>query len=568
MEMNVMNDKKAAIKKAENNIRTAIDDYWLHTDPSDIFDNITNDFICRLAEDSVLAKWELRELFRKSPAWNEDIDAIVINGTRTHDPDYERVKWLIEKILYPVYDYSDVVKTRYLDDAMLLFTVPDIDLKEHPEVIDALEHLAPKAYAPGKKLSRIFKALCVQLGIADESSGSAFQCLFAQLADELSTRKIDYKLFVSINPAHFLTMSNPKDDYRGSCMTSCHSLNSMDYEYNNGCSGYARDNVTFIVFTVDDPDNPESLNNRKTSRQIFAYQPGNGVLLQSRMYNTSGGVYGAAKESKEYRDLIQREISALEEKPNLWKTGQYLSDTYRGCLTIGEGFGGYPDWNYSDFDAHISIRTDHAEDWKPLEVGTYGLCLQCGEEISDGLFCPDCYSVSQCECCGSSVGGSLYTVFDRYGNEIEVCEQCFDYYYSYCEICETYHPNEYIYEVDDTYVCEECRDEYFQRCIYCGEYHRVEDMVQVHDAYGGTGYICDHEVCLSHFPICEECGERYYEDEIGFVHLPGGTVRQVCGLCIDNYYCCPHCNSYVTICDDGTCPSCGVVVVERNREEK
>ena len=43
------------------------------------------------------------------------------------------------------------------------------------------------------------------------------------------------------------------------------------------------------TFTVADPADKETLNNRKTTRQVFAYKPGNGLLLQSRMYNTSGG---------------------------------------------------------------------------------------------------------------------------------------------------------------------------------------------------------------------------------------------------------------------------------------
>ncbi len=82
--------------------------------------------------------------------------------------------------------------------------------------------------------------------MADEAAGSEFQKLYAQFADELSARQIGFKLYVSINPVHFLTMSNPKADSRGCILTSCHSINSTDYQYNNGCSGYARDHVSFI----------------------------------------------------------------------------------------------------------------------------------------------------------------------------------------------------------------------------------------------------------------------------------------------------------------------------------
>lgn len=100
---------------------------------------------------------------------------------------------------------------------------------------------------------------------------------------KLSAKQIGLKLFVSVNPAHFITMSNPKRDSRGATLTSCHSFNSTEYDYNNGCTGYARDETSFIVFTVADPTDPETLNNRKTTRQVFAYRPGSGLLLQSRM---------------------------------------------------------------------------------------------------------------------------------------------------------------------------------------------------------------------------------------------------------------------------------------------
>ncbi len=191
----------------------------------------------------------------------------------------------------------------------------------------------------GKQVAEIYQELAVELNagkapyieqrerlIAEYKAAgrhSELQSALKQLADN-RRKKIDFKLYVSLNPAHFITMSNPKDDKRGDTLTSCHSFNSTSYSYNNGCSGYARDEYTFITFVAADPSNPETLNNRKTMRQIFAYKPGNGLLLQSRLYNTSGGTYGAQEDSKLYRDLVQREISDLEGAPNLWQTYGYL----------------------------------------------------------------------------------------------------------------------------------------------------------------------------------------------------------------------------------------------------
>lgn len=309
------------IAQAEKNIRQAIEDYARHTNQTEVIEDISNAFIKRLAEDSSYAKQDLRKLFSKSPVWDEKIDALVINGTRTHNPDYNRIRELATDILWEPMGFSHKDKYETFVRAINYFAYPP-EIVDKSDAIAAITELAPKAYAPGKKPSRIFKALCKEYGVVDETAGSEFQRLYAQFADELSSKKIGFKLYVSINPAHFLTMSNPKCDNRGSTLTSCHSLNSTQYEYNCGCVGYARDNVTFIVFTVSDPSEPETLNNRKTTRQIFAYKPGNGLLMQSRLYNTSGGTSGAQEESKLYRDLVQREISMLENVPNLWK--QYI----------------------------------------------------------------------------------------------------------------------------------------------------------------------------------------------------------------------------------------------------
>ncbi|MBQ7478215.1 MAG: hypothetical protein IJT01_04850 [Selenomonadaceae bacterium] len=94
-------DIQAKTRQNIRNIWQAIDDYHAHTRMTGVLDDVTQKFVHRLAEDNARAKAELRSLFRKSPVWNEELDALVINGTRTHDPDYRRVRRLAEDILYP-----------------------------------------------------------------------------------------------------------------------------------------------------------------------------------------------------------------------------------------------------------------------------------------------------------------------------------------------------------------------------------------------------------------------------------------------------------------------------------
>ena len=44
---------------------------------------------------------------RTSPVCNEELDALVINGTRTHNLDYERIRSLANDILAPVFAGCD-----------------------------------------------------------------------------------------------------------------------------------------------------------------------------------------------------------------------------------------------------------------------------------------------------------------------------------------------------------------------------------------------------------------------------------------------------------------------------
>ncbi len=553
------------IEQAEQNIRQALRDYGAHTSMTDVLDDVSNNFIHRLAVDSSYAKQGLRELFSKSPVWDGKLEALVINGTRTHDPDYNRICSLENDILYDVLRLHDERHSDILS-AMDFFSCPYLGDSERNQCIQSINKLAPKAYTPTKKPSRVFKALCVALGVADETAGSEFQRLFAQFADELNAKKIGFKLYVSINPAHFITMSNPKGDSRGQTLTSCHSFNSTEYQYNNGCSGYARDNVSFIVFTVADPGDPETFNNRKTTRQIFAYRPGSGLLLQSRMYNTSGGTYGAQADSKLYRDLVQREISTLENVPNLWKTVSSTGDK-SDWVDEGLGFGGYADWAYNNFDGHISFRTDFDEEnCETLKVGTYGLCICCGDEISEHLYCDACKNGSYiCGDCGDRCD-ELNTVYDDRGREIQVCNDCFDKHYQYCEICGRYHVNENMNYVDGKNICDSCLSEYYSQCEDCGKWCKKEDVYYVHGRNGYEVEVCDN--CIDNYTCCDECYEYYFHEHTWTLVLANGDREEVCIDCARDYETCPQCGELVEICDDGTCPQCGCVTEDEDVEKE
>lgn len=552
------NNKMTAEEKIalnERNIRQALADYKHYTYDDEVIRDVSDTFIRTVAIDNYYAKQELRELFRKSPVWDEELDAIVINGTRTHDPDYMRVHDLAYHILAPAATDENY---RTIRNAIGFFSEPDAPTEYRDYYQSALEKLAPGAYVPGKKLTRVFRDLCKALGVADETKGSAFQQYYAQFADELQSKQIPYKLFVSINPAHWITMSNPKRDSRGTTLTSCHSFNSTDYEFNNGCSGYARDKYSFICFTVDYPGNPELLNNRKTTRQIFVYKPGSGVLLQSRMYNTSGGTCGAQKESKDYRDLVQRELSDLEGATNLWNTQKYL-DQHKVFYERHNEFGGYPDWEYSDFVPMLSVRTD-ASDPKGVIIGEAGVCIKCGCYNSHGVYCEDCENDGRIECadCGDRFHEDDMTwVYNSYGSRVQVCPHCLERNYTMCEDCEEYCPSDDMTYVNGYgYVCNSCLADHYAECACCGDWCYTDDMETAVDRYGHEEQVCP-SCAHQQYATCEDCGRLVHYDDGTTVYDAEDNEYVVCPSCLDNYVKCDECGDYVKETDDdGICNRC------------
>ena len=550
--------KEEKIELTKRNIRTAIDDYWSHTRMGhSIKDAVSNSFIDRFAVDSVNAKENLRNLLRKSPQWNEELDAIVINGNSTHEPNYSRIKNLAGEILEPALSKADDNLVDDIWNAVFFFVYPNSSKKD--EYIEAIKRIDDRAYAPGKKLSRIFKAICVALGVADETPGCDFQRKFAQIADEMSTRSIGFKLYLSINPAHFLTMSNPKEDDRGPCLTSCHSFNSCEYNYNNGCIGYARDKVTMIAFTVANDNDPSTLNNRKTTRQLFMYEPDSGLILQSRMYNTSGGTIGAQEESKLYRDLVERELSACENAMNYWKVFYYADNKYFE-FPVHEDFGGYQDWIYEEYNAVVCVRKDRINDYHVYEIGVAGLCVHCGRENTDGLLCgrSDCSryanDLEECDECGYEYDSEdMYEVENSCGDTVLVCSNCYHNHYNECSECGHAYHEDNLYPVYDRYndevdVCEGCRDDYYEECEVCGEYHHVDTM---------KDGICEN--CRENMQQCERCNHYHDIDDLYTVYDSNGERMLVCEECLSEHYEeCKGCGQYHEIAEmvDGYCTSC------------
>lgn len=573
-------DKVIAIN--ERNIATAIGDYTRNTYTKGNLVHLSDAFIRRLACDATEAKTALRGIFRKHESWDEELQAVVINGDVTHDPDPVRISTLVDKVTTPYYD--KVAGTGKLADFLAAcyffsdFNCKDVSDALKKDRLEALNRIAPNAYRKGRKLSRVFRDFAKAIGVFDAEAGSQFQRLYAQLADELSGRKLPFTLYISINPAHILTASNPIDDTRGTTLISCHSLNRTDYSYGAGNIGYARDNVTFIVFTASDPKNPETLNNRKTGRQFNFHEVGNPFILHSRLYDTHGGTCGQNDIADFYRDQIQRVIAHGEGWDNLWVPCNYTNNKYGIRCDSADGFGGYADWyEFNGETIKLSVlKSAVNSSLYGFDIGAPGLCLNCGEETyGDNYLCDGCDDMTTCEHCGCHMyEDDAIAAYDTYGDRVYVCEDCLERFYYRCEECGEYHHYDDCTEVNDgVWVCQSCLEESYTQCDDCGRWCHNDYIYRAFK--DGNTWRAERAVCEDcfndHYGYCSFCCDDYHIDNLHRAFIDGEEV-DVCDVCIETNKLtqCKDCGAY---CDEaslhnGYCPDCAHEHEEKETEEK
>lgn len=519
-----------------------------------VLSDISASWIEQVAYETTRAKTALRSIFRnvkECGEWNEKTQRLCVSATTTRNPDRGRIIELFQKITAPYrLKLTTPEEVALLAQAGSFFTGFQDDISCQA----AVDTLAPGARRNGRKLSKIFNDFAKAIGVFSDVQVSrdkpehvtSYPYLFAQLADELNGRKLAFKVYLSLNPADFVTASNPYTGMRSDTCISCHSLNRSDFSYSAGNVGYARDAVTFIVFTVADDDNPETFYTRKVTRQFFMYLAGNGVLLQSKLYPNGNDVETQAL----YRDLVQRAISEGEATVNLWATHALARKTDFGLIFhAAKGFGGYADWLEQPSFGHISLsKVAREHGYRDFGIGAPGLCVFCGAETYGAWHYCEAHDDSEmCPHCGrrrhNEDDGEWVVTPD--GLEEWVCSSCLEAYYFFCEDCNRWHHESDMYRLgDDKWVCKECRDENYVQCGECGEWCYRSDATGV-DIYGSAEVVC--QSCLDEYYYqCAECGNFFREDTMNEAVAATDTNVHVCNACLDNYYRqCDRCNRYV-----------------------
>ncbi len=212
---------------------------------------------------------------------------------------------------------------------------------------------------------------------------------------------------------------------------------------------------------------------------------------------------------------------------------------------------------YGDFNGAKLLRIEsHSGSYVMpyLDIGSNVSESDCGEFFiidSCGNICAENVNGLSgdsivCQACDSTCPEDEYTYIEGYGI---ACYECS----SYCESCEEYCLSENMNSVDNghKYVCDSCLSDY-PGCDGCGERFHLDNIICTAD---GETYC---ETCIDNdHALCEDCSE-YHADTIS------ADDKQICVSCFDSgdYFKCKDCDESFS-CDDShdyhsdRCESCG-----------
>lgn len=476
------------VDSIERQVAQAMEAYF--SDKADnqfILENMHEGFPLYMANMAEEKKASLRSIFSRHPKWNDELQAVIIPGVKASIPLDE-----LEDDIFEVTDdlckmFQESIKCP-IANALTKFFVQLFS----PETMDIqLFNLVQGAFPKGgvrlgRKSSHIARGIFGDMTPINEFDAKKFEQKFAVLADLLAHKgEKEETVFISINPAHILTASNPKVGGEG-MLTSCHSLNNLDHVYSAGPSGYVNDEVTFIVFTVKDPRNVDSTYCRKTHRMMGHYV--NGRLITSRLYSSCGGVDETNALSDAFRHVAQEVIAFGLDADNIWTEEEYNHPScpdedvvYCDC-----NFGGYCDWQYPQFLPILSKLEGHVG--PTFEVGGSGTCIiTCGDN-SEYSICERYMSMKACACCGHEhVQDEMFS----YGGEY-YCPECTAREFPECPSCGGRHPHDiFIKDENGENICEGCYSDTHSECAECGVVHLNSEFYRTE-----RGQL-----------LCKECGE-------------------------------------------------------------
>ena len=518
--------------------------------------------IAEICDNAYAAKDKLREKFRKSKFWNEDLQAIVVPDFKFEtEPDYEDVKGYMARI----FDYSPQPGNSNVYN-VCRGAINNHMYKNHIYLDDSNaetleQEISGYRYPVGAKVSKFLRGVFDAMKLGEDFDG--YERYFAALSDAASPKEHKRLLVISLNVMDFLTMSE------GNSWQSCHNIRKRGC-YHGGCLSYAMDNVTAILYTLPaDTDISEGKiwNIPKINRQLFMF--GDTYVVESRLYPESAAM-AIRKAHHKFVNKFYNEVSDKRFNPVKGNDRAVTADICNKTETVGNH---YPDYHYNSYHITAMISDDYANE--KMTIGSevpdivtgkindnHGVMTIVGEDnteyqlafedaytgcrITDisyvthynGLvYCTDDCVWSECEDCYIPDHLSVRLPDDDY------CSQEYaDENYYRCDQCGEYVSKDYAIFCGDEVYCESCADTYLSRCDECGEYYRDEEIECVDDVY-----MC-HDCMEEKTKVCTVCGERHL-----LSHFPNDG--SVCDECVE-----PR--------GDIVLPDSGVIIIKKLSELK
>ncbi len=388
------------------------------------------------------AKAPLIALLRRHPDWVEAEKAVVLRFAEGRGIERD----VVDETAFALLDIAEqTIMEESLDAFREAFNavISEYATTLTEETLEIVRNRGGIKCATGQKASRILGSLCRQFGV---DRHVRYNAVFAQVADALNPLQIQRTAILSVHPCDFLEMSN-----RDNTWSSCHGLAHGAYQM--GTLSYMIDDVSMVLYTVDNDVTEHFYRVPRRSRQMYFYK--DNVLYQSRMYPKD-----ANDLMVQYRSIVQKVIATCLGVPNLWTLKKERKEI-SAHIDSANGSMQYPDYDYY---GNFSVLKG-TELKGLLMIGAQPICVACGHHITsrrsalkctcentvvckecgetvtennanflDGAYyCKKCLHI--CAACGRSGFGEMFPAFDARGHMLQVCSDCYAIAQTPCGRC-------------------------------------------------------------------------------------------------------------------------------------
>lgn len=431
-------------------------------------------------------KWELMELLRKHPNWNEEAKAVILHKKETRMAPNDTIEDLCNDIVnLQSWNELRIEYSKPVGDHMCKLITYSFSQYVDEDLYNFFNENYPELHIhQGSKTSRALNKFFTYYKYNEIPE---YNRLYAQLADALNPLVVEKTSILSVNFLDYMLMSH------GNSWSSCHSIlphGAYNGCYKAGCASYATDNISMIYYTIsNDYDGNDYCLEEKITRQVFMYK--DGTLVQDRLYpQCNDGDTGKSDTSlvKQYRTIVESIIATCLDKPNLWHKAEAMITQNNHTYMYDDWFQ-FPNWIYA---INSEDGTENVGTITAFGVGGPSYCFDCGQERTDDnseyLYGECCIQNTHCEDCGR----------DLDEEDLHYCESA------------------------DQYLCDDC-------CFYCEYHERYEPKDELYCYVTDYGDICEDAYIRGEFAYCNECGQYYFMEDC--CYLENNDV--LCKWCFD-----------------------------------